>query len=1038
MNRPNVVMRRSAFAPACVVLLVVGLLRGSPVSAQSPSPIIAEVDSAVPRIWAVARVNGRVARFLLDTGTSCPVLITHATMRRLGLAIRKPPAPGLPVEMAQDIPLRFTQDCEVAFARHARRGSLAVFPATLDQLLERGRIDGIIGWSILRQLTLAFDWTAGRVRAVRAVPKEALRWTRWPIESNSTLVVRIPIGRGPAHRVVIDTGSPYALMLEEELWDTLPIDRTDIRTLAGAFHGSAGITVQPVAWAGRVAVGPDSIAGLPVHRFKHLPSRPRSVQAILGTLGLSRFDMYIDGPKGVVYARPRETFHWPCSYNRLGACFVPRKIDDERWFAHVLRDSPAHKVGVRDGDQLLRINGRDVAELKMRPPWGRLGGFTESDAGTEYELTLKNDAGTRTVTVKLEELFSDASRHDPPPPIKLPLVQRFARPKTLGEAAALPDAEIDPVWVALLAEAPLFPQADRHALIDQVDVLADQLAPLLHAETVVMGKAQRAADFLLGDAGFACAGGGSSDPGSPALPVHDVLRSRTGHGSGLSIVFVSLCRRVGLEARIGGAPYHSFAWVDDGGAGVIVEFAERGRVHTRSEYLARLGLADGDRVGGRSGKVLISACLHEAGLRARSDGRLDLFRRLNQQALAWDPNNPYALMERADFRQAAGDLDTALILVEKAHAARPAWPDIQVHRADLLNRLGRPGDAETVLQRAFESDLGGTAYWTHLGQALSRGGSWLRSRRTATRGDRLDATDLAALYLKAGIASKCKKHAETLKACDRYLAWCGPPTESGPRGAFAGKRVLSIIHRLRGMALAGMKKWPAAVAGLDRAIALDGDDLRARAEKAKIYIACRAYDVAEEQLEQILERDPGRVEARMQLGRALYQQGRFSEAVEQFRRVTELDAGSWKAWRWLGWVLDRQGKTRAALPAAKKVCELDPDFARGWLEAGMMEAKLASPARAGFRSWGAALGNLPWGAGELARRCAEPDAFAYLRHVGRAFTCFDRAMEIAPAFLEAWDAAADLCHEHGFATRAAACASRAHELRKTSPSEERP
>jgi len=1032
-------MRRRAFAPACVIILVVGLLRGSPVFGQGSSPVIGEVDPVVPRIWAVARVNGRVARFLLDTGTSYPVLITHATMRRLGLAIRQTPAPGLPLEVSQGFTtLRFTEDCEIRFARHARTGSLAVFSETLDPLFRRGRIDGIVGWSILRQLTLAFDWTTGRVRAVKAVPNEARQWTRWPIESNPTLVVRIPLGSATAHRVEIDTGSPCALSIEEALWDTLPIDRTDIRTLVGAFHGSAGIIVEPVAWAGRVAVGPDSIAGLPVHRFKHPPSRPRPVQAILGTLGLSRFDVYIDGPKGVVYARPRETFHWPCSYNRLGACFVPRKIGDERVFAHVLNDSPAHKAGVRDGDQLLRINDRDVAELNVRARSGRLGGFNEADAGTEYKLTLKNDAGIRTVTVKLEELFPDAYRHDPPPPLEPPLVQRFSRPKTLQEAAALPDAEIDPVWVALLAEAPLFPEADRQSLIDPVDTLANELASLLQAEAVVMGKVQRAAEFLFGEAGFRRAGGDSSESGDPEPLVHDVLRSRTGNGSGLSIVFASLCRRVGLEARIGGAPYHSFTWVDDGGAGVIVECTERGRVYTRAEYLARLGLADGDRVRGRSGKELISACLHEASLRARGDGRLDLFRSLSEQALGWDPNNPYALMERADVLQDAGELDAALSRVDKAHAARPAWPDIQVHRADLLNRLGRHGDAETVLEQAFESGIAGTAYWAHLSEVLSRGGSWLRSRRAATPGQELDATDLAALFLKAGTASKCRKHADTLKACDRYLAWCGPPTENGPRGAFAAKRVLSIIHRLRGVALAGLKKWPAAVAGLDRAIALHEGDLRARVEKAKIYVACRAYEVAEEQLEQVLERDPDQFEARMQLGRALYHQGRFSDAVEQFERVTELDAGSSKAWRWLGWVLDRQGNTRAALPAAKKVCELDPDFARGWLEAGTMEAKLAGPARAGFRSWGAALGSLPWGAGELARRCAEPDALAYLRHVSAALDCFEKATSIDPTLVEAWDAAADLCREHGFATCAAACADRARQLRIRPPSEERP
>jgi C-terminal processing protease CtpA/Prc len=74
--------------------------------------------------------------------------------------------------------------------------------------------------------------------------------------------------------------------------------------------------------------------------------------------------------------------------------------------ATVLESGPAYEAGIRDGDRLLRVNGRDITGWRNDPngmPEG-LSAFAQA-AGTKLHLTILREGQSADVTLVLQELL---------------------------------------------------------------------------------------------------------------------------------------------------------------------------------------------------------------------------------------------------------------------------------------------------------------------------------------------------------------------------------------------------------------------------------------------------------------------------------------------------------------------------------------------------------------------------------------------------------------------------------------------------------
>jgi tetratricopeptide (TPR) repeat protein/TolB-like protein len=119
--------------------------------------------------------------------------------------------------------------------------------------------------------------------------------------------------------------------------------------------------------------------------------------------------------------------------------------------------------------------------------------------------------------------------------------------------------------------------------------------------------------------------------------------------------------------------------------------------------------------------------------------------------------------------------------------------------------------------------------------------------------------------------------------------------------------------------------------------ALAADDLLARVwvTLGVIHAGTGKEEVALEDFQHALDRDPANADARREMGGVLRRLGRFDEAEAAYRRAIELRPDDWRAYSGLANLLRRRGRTEAAVAEVKRALELVPDNARLWSNLGV-------------------------------------------------------------------------------------------------------
>ena len=171
-----------------------------------------------------------------------------------------------------------------------------------------------------------------------------------------------------------------------------------------------GLSVSEECWASKLTIGPFEIQNVPVSQsVPEMSLAAKDHEAVLGLAALDSFEVIIDGPNGRIYLNPCAARSVPYQYNRIGAVFVPKDKDSDLLTARVVKDSPAYKAGVRDGDILLAIDDVDVTKWKTDPKVLPLSRFWERPAGTKLTLTVEREGKKSAVVVIAEEIFPQAS-----------------------------------------------------------------------------------------------------------------------------------------------------------------------------------------------------------------------------------------------------------------------------------------------------------------------------------------------------------------------------------------------------------------------------------------------------------------------------------------------------------------------------------------------------------------------------------------------------------------------------------------------------
>jgi len=371
------------------------------------SSLWVEVVRADDWFWIDAKINGKPVRLVLDTGCDPHLVLFRDTAQRLRLKLQEAKTVSgrwITEESTVKLPWSFW-----GFARARARLVVLDVPSHLF----RGGIhmDGAVGWAILGDRILELDAARQKYQFLRKVPKATATWTRLALRTNlpsgsRVLALDLPNADRSKGVLLVDTGAGgTGVELSPRRWREWKAVHTNQTTLTAIYMPTVGMYAQEQAWADNLSLGPLELTDVLIQEAD--PIFARSLPDYAGTLGLEalkRLDLIVDGKHGIAYLRPKQTPSAPGEHNRLGAVFVPRDDQSDDLVAHVLDASPAYEGGIRNGDVLLSIGGRDVTSWRTDPGDPFEWAF-ESPAGTALELTVKRSDLTFKAIVLLREIL---------------------------------------------------------------------------------------------------------------------------------------------------------------------------------------------------------------------------------------------------------------------------------------------------------------------------------------------------------------------------------------------------------------------------------------------------------------------------------------------------------------------------------------------------------------------------------------------------------------------------------------------------------
>jgi PDZ domain/Aspartyl protease len=381
--------------PVVLLACLAGCFHGPVV----PPPAVAVVpfDPYGGAIYVPAIVNGDSAWLMFDTGLS------HS---------------GLDRDWARSVGVTAATDTSIT----AVVGALRLGDLTLDSyraaLYSLGGLSeasgrqqlGLLGHDVLHRFVVEIDYPTRRVRLFDATsyryrgPGAAVPFT--PDADLPLLRAKIKVRgrRAIPARLLLDTGaSGLCLILtapfveQHGLASVVPAIAAPIGTgLVGELHGTIVRLQQLELGRLRVASPTTGLGG----ENKGFLGRT-DIDGVIGNAVFEGSRLIVDYARRRVIIEPRIAASSLCDYDMSGLRLVARGPGLRRVMVdYVVPKSPSADVGVQAGDELLRIDGRGVAEADLSDVRKLL-----RVEGAMHHLMLRRDADTIRVDLRLRRLL---------------------------------------------------------------------------------------------------------------------------------------------------------------------------------------------------------------------------------------------------------------------------------------------------------------------------------------------------------------------------------------------------------------------------------------------------------------------------------------------------------------------------------------------------------------------------------------------------------------------------------------------------------
>ena len=278
--------------------------------------------------------------------------------------------------------------------------------------------------------------------------------------------------------------------------------------------------------------------------------------------------------------------------------------------------------------------------------------------------------------------------------------------------------------------------------------------------------------------------------------------------------------------------------------------------------------------------------------------------------LAWAPLNvpgqEASAAEAAQIRPPSGSVIDSLMAVVTAQPSATAHREL----GEALRLIHRAGEARSHFQAALDLDGNHAPSYISLGKLELTKGRADEAAKLFHKASTLAPGDGKPLSLLGYLAVRSQTFD---RAIDFYEAALS--RDASPVGVYAN--LARAYERQANPA--------EAVATLRRGLKVAPQDIGMRLYLADIFLSRAQYDLAEEQLETILDIDPRRTEATILMSTVHRLQGDTDEAIELLERSLERDSSDVAIQRQLGLLLVDGGEPEEVIAYLESALSQDPD-----------------------------------------------------------------------------------------------------------------
>lgn len=319
-------------------------------------------------IYLNVTVEGREAHFILDTGS--PYSFPDSTfVAREGLQYKNmfKARMGGTGNGKATVPVI---NNEFTYSMGGRQYKSKISPVIQLKEILGDYADGLVGLSEVGNAAIAIDFRNGRIGFWNKIEAADLEgYTAIPVEYKENrilLPIRVQVRDGITveGKAIMDLGNPYSIDLTRATAEKYGIAAIQpALTSTMAVGGIGGSSSSGDFRALSAEIGPFSLDA-PIVGYSFNTEGALSDGkwiALLGNEIWSRFDMVIDAAHGKLYLRPNAGFAEPfdCPVQGFSATYRTQTLGC--WTVNSLYDgSNAQKAGLRGGDRIVAVNGRDV------------------------------------------------------------------------------------------------------------------------------------------------------------------------------------------------------------------------------------------------------------------------------------------------------------------------------------------------------------------------------------------------------------------------------------------------------------------------------------------------------------------------------------------------------------------------------------------------------------------------------------------------------------------------------------------------------